>query len=92
MPRLVPAASVRDTGGPRRTAFAAEDPRAFLARFPEGTVLDEVQRVPDLLSYLQGVIDADPVPPLALALSRTFTRPSDARCLRYKPVPISADS
>ncbi len=43
-------------------AFAAEDPHAFLARFPEGTVLDEVQRVPDLLSYLQGIIGADPVP------------------------------
>ncbi|MYA88451.1 MAG: ATP-binding protein [Boseongicola sp. SB0662_bin_57] len=43
-------------------AFATEDPRAFLARFPEGAVLDEVQRVPDLLSYLQGIIDADPAP------------------------------
>ncbi len=43
-------------------AFAAEDPRAFLARFPEGAVLDEIQRAPDLLSYLQGVIDADPAP------------------------------
>ena len=43
-------------------AFAAEDPRAFLAQFPEGALLDEVQRAPDLLSYLQGIIDADPVP------------------------------
>ncbi len=43
-------------------AFATEDPRAFLAQFPEGAVLDEVQRAPDLLSYLQGIIDADPVP------------------------------
>ena len=42
--------------------FATEDPRAFLAQFPQGAVLDEVQRVPDLLSYLQGVIDADPAP------------------------------
>ena len=43
-------------------AFAAEDPRAFLSQFPEGAVIDEVQRVPDLLSYLQGAIDADPAP------------------------------
>ncbi|MDE2792784.1 MAG: DUF4143 domain-containing protein [Paracoccaceae bacterium] len=43
-------------------AFAADDPHAFLARFPQGAILDEVQRAPDLLSYLQGVIDADPVP------------------------------
>ena len=42
--------------------FATEDPRAFLARFPEGAVLDEIQKVPDLLSYLQGIIDADPAP------------------------------
>ncbi len=43
-------------------AFAAEDPRAFLAQFPDGAIIDEVQRLPDLLSYLQGVIDADPAP------------------------------
>ncbi len=43
-------------------AFATEDPRAFLAQFPDGAVLDEVQRTPDLLSYLQNNIDADPVP------------------------------
>jgi predicted AAA+ superfamily ATPase len=43
-------------------AFAIEDPRAFLARYPKGAVIDEVQRAPDLPSYLQGIIDADPRP------------------------------
>lgn len=43
-------------------SFALEDPRAFLAQFPDGAVIDEVQRVPDLLSYLQGLIDNDPRP------------------------------
>ena len=43
-------------------AFASEDPRGFLAQFPEGAVIDEIQRVPDLLSYLQGLIDAEPQP------------------------------
>ncbi|MEK7414908.1 MAG: DUF4143 domain-containing protein [Planctomycetota bacterium] len=38
--------------------FAHEDPRAFLAQFPKGAVLDEVQRVPELLSYLQIDVDA----------------------------------
>ncbi len=52
----------RSLEAPDERAFAAEDPRAFLAQFPRGAVLDEVQRVPDLLSYLQGVIDADPAP------------------------------
>ena len=43
-------------------AFASEDPRAFLAQFPSGAVIDEVQRVPDLASYLQGAIDSAPEP------------------------------
>ena len=43
-------------------AFAEEDPRAFLAQFPHGAVLDEIQRVPELPSYLQGMIDEDPSP------------------------------
>lgn len=47
---------------PDERAFAADDPRSFLARFPEGAILDEVQRAPDLLSYLQGIIDDDPAP------------------------------
>ena len=43
-------------------AFAAEDPRGFLARYPDGAIIDEVQRVPELPAYLQGAIDADPRP------------------------------
>lgn len=42
--------------------FAREDPRGFLAQFPDGMVLDEFQRVPELLSYLQGMVDEDPRP------------------------------
>ena len=38
---------------------AQEDPRSFLDRFPNGAVLDEVQRCPDLLSYLQTRVDKD---------------------------------
>lgn len=41
-----------------REAFA-RDPLGFLARFPDGAVLDEVQNVPDLLSYLQVRIDEE---------------------------------
>lgn len=43
-------------------SFAVDDPRAFLAQFPRGAIIDEVQRAPDLPSYLQGLIDADPTP------------------------------
>ncbi|MEI7501589.1 MAG: AAA family ATPase [Bacteroidota bacterium] len=38
-------------------AFADEDPRGFLANLPHGAILDEVQRVPALFSYLQGIVD-----------------------------------
>lgn len=43
-------------------AFAVDDPRGFLAQFAHGAVIDEVQRAPDLPSYLQGIIDDDPKP------------------------------
>ena len=37
--------------------FAIEDPIGFLNQYPEGAVLDEIQRAPDLLSYLQVIVD-----------------------------------
>lgn len=37
---------------------ALVDPRGFLASLPEGGVLDEVQRAPELLSYIQVDVDA----------------------------------
>ena len=37
----------------------AADPRGFLAAHAAGVVLDEAQRVPELLSYLQTAVDAD---------------------------------
>lgn len=42
--------------------FATEDPRGFLARHPEGAILDEVQRAPDLLAYIQGIVDEQRTP------------------------------
>lgn len=42
---------------PEEREFAGADPRGFLARFPDGAILDEVQRCPALFSYLQGVVD-----------------------------------
>lgn len=42
---------------PDERAFAQTDPKRFLARFPQGAVLNEVQRCPELLSWLQGVVD-----------------------------------
>jgi uncharacterized protein len=40
------------------TRLAAEtDPRGFLAGLPDGGILDEIQRFPPLLSYIQGIVD-----------------------------------
>jgi predicted AAA+ superfamily ATPase len=51
-----PYASLED---PDVRQAAQDDPRSFLERFPDGAVLDEVQRCPGLLSYLQTIVDAD---------------------------------
>lgn len=37
--------------------FAEDDPRGFLARYGDGAILDEIQRTPELLSYLQAHVD-----------------------------------
>ena len=37
--------------------YARQDPRGFLNRFPQGAVLDEIQRAPELLSYIQTIVD-----------------------------------
>jgi predicted AAA+ superfamily ATPase len=41
--------------------FAVEDPRGFLEQYQTPVILDEVQRVPELLSYIQVEVDARPV-------------------------------
>ncbi len=45
---------------PDLQAFAREDPRAFLSRHRDGAILDEIHRVPELLSYLQVLVDERP--------------------------------
>lgn len=42
---------------PDTLAMAMNDPMAFLMQHSVGMVLDEVQNAPQLLSYLQGVVD-----------------------------------
>jgi len=40
--------------------FAQQDPQAFLTQYPDGAVLDEIQNVPSLLSWIQVLTDSDP--------------------------------
>lgn len=44
---------------PDTREFATSDPRRFLARYPDGAILDEAQRSPELFSYLQTIADLD---------------------------------
>lgn len=38
--------------------LAHSDPRSFLEQFDNGAILDEIQRVPELLSYIQTIVDS----------------------------------
>ena len=54
-------------------ADAMSDPRTFLNKHPEGMILDEVQHVPELLSYIQGIVDEHPEKRYILSGSNNFT-------------------
>jgi uncharacterized protein len=47
---------------PDARRFAIEDPRGFLRQFSDGAILDEIQRAPELPSYIQGMVDVDSRP------------------------------
>ena len=47
---------------PDTREFARSDPRGFLEAHKKGAILDEIQRVPELLSYLQPMVDENPAP------------------------------
>jgi predicted AAA+ superfamily ATPase len=66
----LPYASLED---PDQRDFAQTDPRRFLARFSGGAIFDEAQRVPDLLSYLQQLVDSPSAPSYVLTGSSNFS-------------------
>lgn len=45
---------------PDNRRFMTEDPRGFLEIYREGAIFDEAQRVPELFSYLQQILDENP--------------------------------
>lgn len=53
--------------------FALSDPIAFLKHNVNGMVIDEVQRVPELMSYIQGIVDKDPNKKFVLSGSSNFS-------------------
>ncbi len=52
--------------------IAINDPRGFLSNFGDGAILDEVQRVPDLFSYIQSIVDNNPDAQFILSGSSNF--------------------
>lgn len=40
--------------------FAENDPVAFLHQHPKGMFIDEIQKLPQLLEYIQGIVDNNP--------------------------------
>jgi len=47
---------------PNEREFALSDPKGFLKRYSGGVIFDEIQRAPDLLSYIQGIVDSENLP------------------------------
>lgn len=45
---------------PDTRMMVSEDPRGFLLSFKNGVIIDEIQNMPVLLSYIQGIVDANP--------------------------------
>ncbi len=57
--KVFPDAAYSNLETPDVREKAATDPRAYLAQFPDAVILDEIQRVPELLSYIQGIVDEE---------------------------------
>jgi predicted AAA+ superfamily ATPase len=57
--KLFPEYGYVNLEAPDIRRFAVQDPRGFLHQFKEGAILDEIQRCPELPSYLQVMVDED---------------------------------
>lgn len=75
-------------------SYAENDPVVFLNQHTEGMVLDEVHNAPNLLSYIQGIVDEHPERRFILSGSSQFTMlkkshsrwqdvPQYSNCCRY---------
>lgn len=78
--------------------YARTDPRGFLADHAGGAVFDEVQQVPELLSYLQTEVDERPEPgrfiltgSQHLGLTQTVAQTLAGRCGTLVLLPPSLD-
>lgn len=76
-------------------SFAINDPVAFLSQHPEGMILDEVHNAPNLLSYVQGIVDENPECKFILsgssqfAMLRNVTQSLAGRTAVFELLPLS---
>ena len=76
-------------------ALAMNDPIGFLSQHPQGMILDEVQNVPQLLSYIQGIVDEHREVRFVLSGSANFsllknvTQSLAGRTAVYELMPLS---
>jgi len=59
---LFPDKTYLSLENPDTRRYAMEDPRGFLKKYESGAIFDEVQRTPELFSYLQEVLDQSQEP------------------------------
>lgn len=71
------------------------DPKGFLSQFRDGVIIDEVQHIPELLSYLQGIVDRYPERRFYLtdssqfSLLQTVTQSLAGRSAVFELLPLS---
>jgi len=55
--KVFPGMAYANLERPDTRDFATGDPKGFLGSYPDGVILDEIQRAPHLLSYIQVIVD-----------------------------------
>ena len=93
---LFPNKPYKTLEDPDTRMLATNDPRTFFAGIPDGAILDEVQRVPELLSYIQGIVDEKGVNGLFvltgssnLLLMKNVSQTLAGRCAIFTLLPFS---
>lgn len=76
--------------------FANQDPQGFLAQLKNGVILDEIQRAPNLTSYIQPIVDKENIPgrfiltgSQQLEISQTISQSLAGRTALLKLLPLS---
>ena len=55
--KVFPEMAYTNLESPDLREYAVADPRGFLAAYTDGVIIDEIQRAPQLVSYIQGIVD-----------------------------------